>query len=172
MYTYFCKGQLSLNLPEFNTPEFNFCIAVDVNTKSSRNYEQDCSWHFADFRMELPKDVITVEVDLVSQCAWLDVIGEYFIFVTIAPANHWIKIEQISRYDVPVWSINYVCCICLIESLLVIHVYHSFCLHQVHGVTETMREHSKALNDTIKKINRCPADVSTFFIFYCTCRLF
>eukprot|EP00111_Clytia_hemisphaerica_P002840 TCONS_00008011-protein len=31
-------------------------------------------------------------------------------------------------------------------------------LSKVHGVTETMREHSKALNDTIKKINRCPPD--------------
>ena len=29
---------------------------------------------------------------------------------------------------------------------------------QVHGVTETMREHSKALNDTLKKIQRCPPD--------------
>ncbi|XP_057296522.1 E3 ubiquitin-protein ligase RNF123-like [Hydractinia symbiolongicarpus] len=31
-------------------------------------------------------------------------------------------------------------------------------LSKVHGVTETMREHSKALNDTLKKIQRCPPD--------------
>jgi len=31
-------------------------------------------------------------------------------------------------------------------------------LSKVHGVTETMREHSKALNDTRKKIKKCPPD--------------
>ncbi|XP_065673661.1 E3 ubiquitin-protein ligase RNF123 isoform X2 [Hydra vulgaris] len=33
-------------------------------------------------------------------------------------------------------------------------------LSKVHGVTETMREHSKALNDTYKKIDKCPSDRS------------
>ena len=38
-------------------------------------------------------------------------------------------------------------------------------LLKVHGVTETMREHSKALNDTLKKIARCQPDVGVnFFI--------
>ena len=35
-------------------------------------------------------------------------------------------------------------------------------LLKIHGVTETMREHSRALIETLKKLKRCPEDVPCF----------